>query len=322
MPPLAATGESADEVSSGGSGSSPADRANGSRPILPDLALNDGAHWSDVAIDAHVANYFECQPEWQLAERTRPHYQLWLVTDGLVTFALDRTLDRGGRAELGGRSALIIPPGVRHRAFHDPERPLRCFVIHFVGRRHGQPTNVLWPTSTTTGFAVADWKRILECAAELCHELGAPSAETALLANAAVARLLGLIRRATRVGAARFTKFGPVTSNASGLAPVLEYIGEHYASDLSLSDLCAVASLSAGHLNNRFRTTIGVAPMEYLRRHRLERAKLMLEETDLSIADVGEAVGYHDAFHFSRTFRRIEGLSPSRYRALRLSVEA
>lgn len=286
-------------------------------PLLPNQ-LTDRAHWSDVAFDAHVANYYECAPSWHVPERTRPNYQLWLITEGLATF----TLDRGSRTELGARSALIIPPGVRHRAAHDPDRPVRCFVIHFVGRRHGQPTNVLWPTSTTTDFAVRDWKRILECAAELCHELATPSTETALLANAAVARLLGLIRRAARVDSARFTKLGPAISNASGLAPVLEHIGEHYASDLSLSDLCAVASLSAGHLNHLFRTTIGVAPMEYLRRHRLDRAKLMLEETDLSIADVAEAVGYRDAFHFSRTFRRVEGLAPSRYRALRLSDEA
>lgn len=280
--------------------------------------LADGAPRTDVAIDAHVANYFECPPQWRLDERTRPNYQLWLITDGSATF----TLDRSSRADLGTKSALIIPPGVRHRGVHDPNDPMRCFVIHFVGRRHGQPTNVLWPTSTITDFPVRDWNGLLECAAELCHEVSAPSPESALLANAAVARLLGLIHRAARVGDARFTRLGLSSTTTAGIAAVLEYIGEHYASDLSLSDLCATAAVSAGHLNYLFRTTVGVSPMEYLRRHRLDRAKLMLEETDLSISDIAEAVGYRDAFHFSRTFRRVEGLAPSRYRALRLTAEA
>lgn len=301
MPPPAATGGAADQ----------------DRRQLPDHPIADGAQWAGVALDAHVANYFVCAADWQLPERTRPHYQLWLITGGLATF----TLDRGSRTELGPRSALVVPPGVRHRGSHDPTQPLRCFVIHFVVRRHGQPTNVLWPTSTTSDFAAEYWRRLLESAAELCDELKRPSSESALLASASLARLLGLIRRAARTGAACFHRLGSATSNVSAVTAVLAYIDEHYARDLSLSDLCAAASVSPGHLNHLFRTTLGVAPMEYLRRHRLDRAKVLLEETDLSVADVADAVGYRDAFHFSRTFRRLEGLAPSRYRSLRLSDE-
>ena len=54
--------------------------------------------------------------------------------------------------------------------------------------------------------------------------------------------------------------------------------------------------------------------MEYLRRVRVQQARVLLEDVDLSIKEIARRVGFEDPFHFSKVFHRIDGLPPSLYR--------
>ncbi|MNE69283.1 Arabinose operon regulatory protein [compost metagenome] len=58
----------------------------------------------------------------------------------------------------------------------------------------------------------------------------------------------------------------------------------------------------------------GCAPLDYLMRHRIEQAKLLLLQTDLAIALVAEEVGFNQAAYFTACFARLEGISPRKYR--------
>jgi AraC family L-rhamnose operon transcriptional activator RhaR len=64
-----------------------------------------------------------------------------------------------------------------------------------------------------------------------------------------------------------------------------------------------------------FRAVVGLPPMAYLGRRRLELATTFLRRDDLAVANVGELSGWPDANYFSRRFREHFGMSPSRYRA-------
>jgi AraC-like DNA-binding protein len=58
----------------------------------------------------------------------------------------------------------------------------------------------------------------------------------------------------------------------------------------------------------------GQSPMDYLLRYRIEQSKLMLMQTDYSIARIAEEVGFNQAPYFSSCFLKVEGLSPRQYR--------
>lgn len=278
----------------------------------------NGRGLADVDVVAHAANYFECAPSWQLAERTRPNYQLWLITSGQATF----TFARGVRADVAANSALLIPPDALHKTVHRPARPLHCFVIHFIGRRYGRPTTLPWPTSRTAEISAKFWNILLDSADELCREFKDPTPESDLLTTAAITRLLGLTQRAARSGGARYHQLGATPGIPRAISIVLEYISRHYASEIGLEDLSKEAGLSDGYLNYLFRKTIGISPVQYIRKYRIDQAKYLLGETDHSIKQIGVQVGYPDAFYFSRVFRQVEGLPPSQYRHVRLDREA
>jgi len=96
----------------------------------------------------------------------------------------------------------------------------------------------------------------------------------------------------------------------------LEIMRRDFHRHLCMSGLSAAVNLSTSRLSRLFREEVGSPPKKYLARFRLERAKVMLEETFLTIKQVMVAVGMRDPSHFSRDFRRHHGLTPTRLRAM------
>lgn len=80
--------------------------------------------------------------------------------------------------------------------------------------------------------------------------------------------------------------------------------------------LAAEAGLSTSRFAHLFRQETGVAPGRYLHRLRMERARVLLERTFLSVREVMARVGFRDPSHFSRDFRRFHGLAPSAVRGV------
>jgi AraC family transcriptional regulator len=95
---------------------------------------------------------------------------------------------------------------------------------------------------------------------------------------------------------------------------VAEYIEEHLAEDLSLSQLAEVAGLSQFHFARAFRESMGLPPLRYVSARRVERAKDLLAQPGLSVTQIGAQLGFNDTSHFSASFRKHIGATPSAYR--------
>ena len=89
---------------------------------------------------------------------------------------------------------------------------------------------------------------------------------------------------------------------------------EHLHTPLTIDVLAAHVGLSASRLAYLFREGTRMSPSSYLQMLRLERARLLIESTDLAVGDVMRQVGLSDPSHFSRDFRNAYGLSPRGYR--------
>jgi AraC-like DNA-binding protein len=87
-----------------------------------------------------------------------------------------------------------------------------------------------------------------------------------------------------------------------------------YGEPLDVRTLARIAHVSEAHFIRTFRATFGETPHRYLQRRRVERAMLLLRETDRSVTEICLDVGFTSLGTFSRTFRRIVGEPPSAYR--------
>ncbi len=90
-------------------------------------------------------------------------------------------------------------------------------------------------------------------------------------------------------------------------------INEDFAYLEGLDDLAERLEVSKPHLIRTFTREVGVSPGKYITRARIEYAKLLLSEPDMSIAFAAEATGFAGANYFAKVFRRETGLSPTEF---------
>lgn len=94
------------------------------------------------------------------------------------------------------------------------------------------------------------------------------------------------------------------------LRQVIDYIQTHLALDLGLEELATVAQMSSHYFCQRFKESTGITPHQYVIRCRIERAKELLLQGELVIADVARSVGFIDQSHLTRHFKRLMGITP------------
>lgn len=97
---------------------------------------------------------------------------------------------------------------------------------------------------------------------------------------------------------------------------IMDYMDKHYNEKISLDHIAQNMYLSPFYISRIFKSETGDTPINYLISLRMEKArKLLLEKHDCSIQEVAQRVGYDDAYHFSKLFKKHCGSSPSRYRS-------
>ena len=94
------------------------------------------------------------------------------------------------------------------------------------------------------------------------------------------------------------------------------YISEHCAEKLSLQKVADHCFISQWHLSKLLNGHLGQTFYDLLNAERMHRAKEMLEDPALRISEIAERVGYADTAHFSRVFKKLEGVSPGEWRNL------
>ena len=104
-----------------------------------------------------------------------------------------------------------------------------------------------------------------------------------------------------------------------GLAPgamrrVREYVEAHLSESVDLVALASVVGLSIHHFARGFKQSAGVTPHHYVTQKRVEHARDMLVQSDLSVSEIAIAVGFADQSHLTRHFRQMLGITPGQLR--------
>lgn len=111
----------------------------------------------------------------------------------------------------------------------------------------------------------------------------------------------------------------PTALNCSGRLPryklqaTIDYIQAHLGEDISLETLAQEAGMSMHHFSRLFKRSLGYSPYQYVLKCRIDRAKLLLSQRQLSIADVAFAVGFTSQSHFTQHFKQLIGITPKQF---------
>lgn len=218
---------------------------------------------------------------------------------------------------------IIIPPGVEHRTIEGIDEPnLRLSL--FLQK---------WQASITSLSSItkADTRRHYES----LRLQAMTSLKTDNIANALAMQIASMIKRGAKhrpnerallrtlacfILLSLGKGLNQVYANADNqriIAEAVSWLERHTAEKVSLQQLCSFMGYGRSQLSMLFKQSYGMSPISWLIRHRVEKAKSMLKNSQEPIINIAKATGFVDVAFFARTFKRHTGLSPTRYRESR-----
>ena len=105
------------------------------------------------------------------------------------------------------------------------------------------------------------------------------------------------------------------SSSSQYVLAAIKYIQFNYSHDISVDDIAKAVGVSRSHLYRVFMSNVGQSPIDYLTNYRVGEACSLLKSSNLSIAEIAVSVGFFDQFYFSRVFKKVKGVPPSKYLA-------
>lgn len=110
------------------------------------------------------------------------------------------------------------------------------------------------------------------------------------------------------------------TSHREFSDPIVEkalvYIEKNIERPFRIRELVAFCDVSPHTLADRFQKHLGIPPVAEVRRQRIERAKKLLTDTDDAVSQIASQCGFKSLFHFSKAFKELTGISPTRFRQM------
>lgn len=269
----------------------------------------------DIHFRVNQCGRVRCEPGWHLGRnwaRGLRDYDLWYVWEGR-----GRMKTTAGEVTLRPGVCLWMRPGRRYEAVQDPKARLGVNYIHFsasAGRRDlplsafDPPFEVL--QSREVEFVDVLMRRIIE--------LGESPADR-VAADALLQGLLVELARA-HATAAQLATPGTEQRHRDVVVQIAAQIRESPGQAPAVAELARRGGYSVDHFSRIFLKVTGQRPQDYVINARIERARQLLAESDLTIGGVAENVGFQDIFYFSRQFRQRTGQTPSEFRRSLRSV--
>lgn len=103
--------------------------------------------------------------------------------------------------------------------------------------------------------------------------------------------------------------------DAQRIKGMLQFIHAHYPEKITVSEIAQCVSISESECLRCFRSTVQLTPNQYLRQYRVRQAAKLLISTEEKVSSVAHACGFDDLSFFAKTFRELQGISPSQYRS-------
>ncbi|MDU0206045.1 helix-turn-helix transcriptional regulator [Paenibacillus sp. MAH-36] len=106
----------------------------------------------------------------------------------------------------------------------------------------------------------------------------------------------------------------PDAGPAGWIPRSIEYMNMHYTENINVQDVAAYISVHRAYFSKIFAEQIGMTPIQYLQKLRMERALQLLQQTRHSVSEIAMTLGYPDLYSFSRAFSKYYAVSPSKVR--------
>jgi AraC family transcriptional regulator len=210
------------------------------------------------------------------------------------------------------RKLTFVPAGHEYHAWQEPRTLTRLMYIYIDPATLQSHAEIDIGDSLLAPRLYIEDKTLWDTALKIRRSIENPTIENRHYSEALGIVLMHEIMRLNR-GAPRVEPQIKGGLAAWQQKAVTTYIEEHVAERISLATLAQLARLSPYYFCRAFKQSFGIPPHRYHTNRRIEHAKALLAQRDVSVTDIGMSVGFSETSSFSAAFRKATGVTPSSY---------
>lgn len=204
----------------------------------------------------------------------------------------------------------FTPPGVSHSCANTKQTQYTIIFFRVLDSRLSEKLDAVSP-----GIAPRDLMSCKQMLSQAAYEFLSDTEYGSLRANA----YFELFLSAALEGAAfssvpSETSEHALSSMNNNIERAASYIHNNFSSEISIDDLAAIAGFEQRQFFRAFREKFGTSPNKYINELRISKAKTLLANTNMTIAETAEHCGFNTEHYFSRVFKAHEGITPNEYR--------
>ena len=243
--------------------------------------------------------------DWHSAPHTHNHMELFYIVGGKGQFLIEDQL-----YPVDANNLVVINPNVSHTEVSLNAQPLEYIVL-------GIESVELATSENSNGqFCILNCFESVEissCIRNILREMELQNSGYEDICQAYLEILIIRLMRSTDLSVLSAPN---LSSGNRQCAAVKRYIDLHFKEALTLEHLAEEAHMNKYYLSHTFKREYGDSPINYMIAKRINESKYLLAETDLSMSQIAQLLGFSSPSYFSQVFRRTQSVSPLEYRQI------
>ncbi len=243
--------------------------------------------------------------DWDSFPHSHMYAELFYVLGGKGKFQIDQEF-----YPVSPKQLIIINPNVLHTEISYQDSPLEYAVLGIEGLELSDYTE------SESRFRILDFNEgddITTCLRNIIQETtnNLPGNETICQAYMEIL----IVRLMRRINFS--LNATPLPTSSRQCAIVRRYIDAHYKETITLDQLATLSHLNKYYLVHSFKEEYGISPINYQIDRRVLESCALLTQTDMSLSQISQVVGFSSPSYFSQTFRKNKGMNPIQYRNIK-----
>lgn len=241
--------------------------------------------------------------DWHSIPHAHNYTELFYIIGGDGQFLIDDE-----KFPVRAHQMVIVNPNIMHTELSYEARPLEYIVLGIEG------LEVSIPGTNEGRYCIYTFpaaNKVLNCMQGILREMQDRELEHPMVCQAYMDILVVQLMRNTGTSMTQVADSSPTNRQC---AMVRRYIDNHYKEQLTLDLLAAAANVNKYYLAHAYKQVYGISPINHMIARRVQEAKRLLIETDLSLSQISVILGFSSPSYFSQRFRKSEGISPVDYR--------
>lgn len=237
------------------------------------------------------------------------------ILSGSCSYKIDNILYHVKKGDL-----VVCNPGVFHGKILSGDDEITEFHVGFNNiHLKNLAKDYLIPENTVPVINLLKYEQeFFKCSSEILLEQEKSEPGSDLVLKSLGMKLIAIFLKATYIKHNNVENPGfkfESYDRTSIVNTLITFINENYMKDISLNKISKNMYLSPVYISKVFKDEMGESPINYLIKTRLSKAAEMLTDSHLSVKTIAKNVGYQDAYHFSKLFKKYYGKSPLKYKA-------